>query len=97
MARPGRKPSRKLTRHQLDKSAEAVALITQFVPVGKEAELVDLIGWRDVRGNLRRARATWDNAWSADLFFTMPKDGKISLSSYRINWSGSTAPKGAAA
>jgi hypothetical protein len=90
-----RKPSQKHTRHELKRDPEFEALLATLVPVGEGAALSAVVGWSDREGNLRRARATWDNGWSADLFFTLPRGGKVSLSSYRVNWHGTI--KGGAA
>ncbi|WP_225205382.1 hypothetical protein [Novosphingobium huizhouense] len=84
-----RKRSQKQTRHQLERSDKAEAMLNELVPIGKDAALVDLVGWRDRQGNLRRCRATWDNGWSADLWFTLPRGGEMKLSSYSMKWHGS--------
>ena len=97
MARITRKPSQKQTRFAIDKDAEIAALLVSMVPVGDEAELAEIVGYHDPRGNLRRARVVWTNGWTADLFFTLLKGGKVSLSSYRVNWHGTIGPKAEAA
>lgn len=92
MGRITRKPSQKLTKHELDTSGDAKVLLTQLIPVAQDSELVQLVGWRDNRGNLRRARAVYDNGWTADIFLTLPRAGQVYLSSYRLNWKGIARP-----
>ncbi|MFX8473957.1 hypothetical protein ABTL69_19340, partial [Acinetobacter baumannii] len=62
-----RAPSQKLTRHRLQISAEAKAFLDKHVHVGRGHELHEYVGWRDQAGNIRRARATFDNGWTVDL------------------------------
>lgn len=90
-----RAPSQKLTRFNLTHDEELLALLKELTPVAADATVSSLVGWRDTRGNLRRARGVYDNGWSIDLFLTLPKDGKVSLSSYRINWRGEIRGKAA--
>ncbi len=90
-----RKPSQKLVRFKMAADGEIVSLLKQLAPVGDDAVLSSLIGWRDGRGNPRRARGVYDNGWMVELFFTQPRDGKIRLSSYRVNWRGEIKGKAA--
>lgn len=90
-----RKPSQKLVRFKMEMSGEIVDLLKELAPVGEGAEMTSLTGWRDGRGNPRRARAVYDNGWALELFFTQPRDGKIRLSSYRMNWRGEIRGKAA--
>lgn len=92
MGRITRKPSQKQTRFDIKVDSDIAATLVSLVPVGDEAELSKIVGYRDPRGNLRRARVVWSNGWTADLFFTLPRDGKVSLSSYRVNWHGECRP-----
>lgn len=89
-----RKPSQKLTRHTLDKSAKAKELLDELVHVGAGAELIDYIGWRDAEGNIRRARAVFDNGWTAEMRFGSPRGGKQSFS-YRVHWRSTIKGKAA--
>lgn len=83
-----RKPSQKLVRFEMEKSGELLELLNKLAPVSDGAELRSLIGWRDRDGFPRRARATYENGWTVEMFFTQQRAGKCRLSSYRVNWSG---------
>lgn len=90
-----RKPSQKLVRFKMTADGEIIGLLKELAPVGDDAALSSLVGWRDAQGNPRRARATYENGWTVELFFTQPRDGKMRLSSYRVNWRGTIKGKAA--
>lgn len=90
-----KRPSQKLTRHRLDAEA-AKDLLAQLLPFGEGTVLNVLWGWRDRQANLRRARAIYADGWQADMFFSLPRNGQTSMTSYRMTWRGSIKGKAAA-
>lgn len=86
-----RRPSRKLTRVALD-SAVLVPLFAELVPLEPNAKLNEVTGWRDRKGELRRARANYNDGLQVDVFLTFAT-GKPRVSSYKMTWRGTISGK----
>ena len=65
--------SGRLTKHSLDR-ARAAPLLREVMPIA-DGEPVSAIGWRDVRGRVRRVLAEYANGWRIEL--RLSADGRL--------------------
>ncbi|MEL7784051.1 hypothetical protein AAG607_13575 [Citromicrobium bathyomarinum] len=84
------------SKHKLI-AADAQAVLHELCPVGGGEMPVELLGWRDRRGNLRRAQADYPNGWRLVVHFTLPKGGQQTMSSYTATLKVSAEPSRGAA
>lgn len=72
----------KLTRYRFD-AEQAAPLLAEIGAVTGGEGPAEVIGWRDNKGYVRRVQAVYPNGWRTDVWFTMPKAGKVFVSSIR--------------